>query len=250
MAKALPELSEQTRKFDNKLEISIARGGKLLGGDVWKSAHCLARYLAANPELVRGARIVELGAGTGYLSMSAHLLGSSLCVSTDRGDVLGLMKENMEVNAELLARENPSGRLVRAWLDWDEVRETGALPEADFSEFFDLVLACDCLFQSSHAQSLLAVLELLCNHDADNAADAERTSSVLLCQSFRAAPDVESALFEGAARAGFLCALVSEDDSSPDRAALKSMNVAIWKLWKPMPSAPPPCAEDVRAPTY
>jgi hypothetical protein len=75
---------DRVRVFDNRLVISIARGGRQTGGDVWKGAHCLQRFLTSNPELVSGKRVCELGAGTGYLAMSVHLLGSAQCVLTDK----------------------------------------------------------------------------------------------------------------------------------------------------------------------
>ena len=83
---ALPEQIERVRTFDNGLVIALARGGGQTGGDVWKGAFCLQRFLAANPALVRGKRVCELGAGTGFLSMSIHLLGSARCVRPRRSE--------------------------------------------------------------------------------------------------------------------------------------------------------------------
>ena len=106
----LPELIEQHhRSFENGLNVSIRRGGRLLGGDTWKSAYCLQRYMQHNVSLVRGKRICELGAGTGYLTMSLHLLGAARSVATDRGEVVGLLKENIRENEALLQAGNSSG---------------------------------------------------------------------------------------------------------------------------------------------
>ena len=49
-------------------------------------------------------------------------------------------------------------------------------------------------------------------------------------RSFRGAADVEEEFFEKAKQAGFRCSLLSDGELSPDRAALRRMNVAIWKL--------------------
>ena len=70
----LPEQIDRVRTFDNGLVITLARGGTT-GGDVWRGAFCLQRFLSVHPEFVLGKRVCELGAGTGYLAMSAHLLG-------------------------------------------------------------------------------------------------------------------------------------------------------------------------------
>ena len=75
---------DRVRFFDNGLVIYIARGGRQTGGDTWKGAHGLQRFLAANPSLVAGKRVCEVGAGTGFLAMSAHLLGSAYCLLTDK----------------------------------------------------------------------------------------------------------------------------------------------------------------------
>ena len=76
--------NDRVRVFDNGLVITIARGGRQTGGDVWKGAFALQRFLSANPGLVACQRVCELGGGTGFLAMSAHLLGTAHCVLTDK----------------------------------------------------------------------------------------------------------------------------------------------------------------------
>lgn len=239
----LPEKMDSRRTFENGLVVACSRGGTLLGGDTWKAAHVLQRYLAANRGLLAGKRVVELGSGAGYLAMSVHLLGSRLSVLTDRGDVLALAKANVAENDELL--QSADGHLESVWCDWQEVKDSGELPRSLQTHSaalgddrvlvpvpgapssglpFDVVLACDCLFQDRHASALLAVIRLLCKCQA---------TVVLLCQSYRGAMDVEAAFFDAAARAGFSCALISQDEASPDREALKKLRIDIWCLKLP-----------------
>ena len=252
---SLPKVGEERqRKFDNGLVISISRGGTLLGGDVWKSAHCVQRFLSANAStMVVGKRVCELGAGTGYLAMSAHLLGSSLCVATDRGQVLGLCNTNLRENDELLRLANPSGQLECCACDWEIVQSSGALPEELVNRAsaspFDLILASDCLYLTKNAVAVLSVLTRLLAQSS--------SAECLLCQSYRGAPDVEQVFFELAAAAGISSNLVSQDEKlSPDRAALKQMNVCIWRLTQDVPSVqaratpaplPPPMLDDYPA---
>lgn len=233
----LPEPTEsgggRQRIFDNGLVMAIARGGRQTGRDVWKGSHVMQRYLSANrAELVAGKRAVELGAGAGYLSMSTHLLGSSLCVHTDK--FLELSASNVHTNDCLL--QAATGTFVRCACDWDEVQRTGALPPAlAISGGFDLILAADCLYyDEKYAHSLVAVLALLLPHCEPGV----RASVALLCQSYRGAPDVEKVFFEAVAREGLGCALVSQEELSPDRVALKRLNCAIWRLWREAPPAP------------
>lgn len=207
-----------------------------------------------------GRRVIELGAGTGYVAMSVHLLGSRVCVATDRGDVLGVLKNNLLDNAILLEEANGAGILDLAHLDWEEVQHEGTLPEALQPSAanggpFELVLACDCLFQRQHAEALLAVLERLASQhhtnpapaealgpshgngvsERDDAAASESASphpamTVLVCQSFRGAPDVEAAFLEAASRS-FAVAEVSQDATcSPDHNSLRALNIVIWRL--------------------
>ena len=269
------------RTFENGLVVCIAQNrgrGRLLGGDTWTSAYFLQRYLAAHRELVAGKKVLELGSGTGYLAMSAHLLGASLSVATDRGDVLALAHANLKENGALLRGANSSGRMECLRCDWLEVQQTGALPDellprpsdkvpsdggaggaaadsaagggiagsaaaaataqpaANSGGPFDLILISDCIYQDQHAAALLAVLKLLleqrCAAAATAPAPVAGTRTVLMCQSFRGAMDVEAAFFEAATREGIQSTLISQDEATHDRKELKSKNVAIWRLWR------------------
>ena len=227
----LPELSEERqRTFENGLVISASRvAEKMLGGDVWKSSHCMQRFLACNASaLVKGKRVIELGAGTGFLSMSVHLLGSAVCISTDRGgNVLKLAEKNLQENDALLRMANSKGEIACCACDWEEVRTSGSLPAVLKPWLpFDVVIAADCIYyHESYARAFLAVLVQLLSQSS--------TAECLLCQSYRGAPGVERAFFDGAAAAGLCCALISQDERlSPDREALAKMNVSIWRIWR------------------
>lgn len=52
----------------------------LLGLQVWTVAHVMCRELAAHPEAVAGARVLELGAGTGVCGILAAKLGAAQVV--------------------------------------------------------------------------------------------------------------------------------------------------------------------------
>jgi SAM-dependent methyltransferase len=54
-----------------------------LGARVWALAHVALRELAANPSLVRGKTVLEIGAGTGLLGVAAARLGASVAVVSD-----------------------------------------------------------------------------------------------------------------------------------------------------------------------
>ena len=221
----LPTLEDRVRTFENGVRTTIKRGGNQTGGDVWKGALVLSRYLAAHRNLVAGRRVCELGAGAGFLSMSAHLLGSSYCIATDTFPKLAAA--NISENEDLLRQAN--GELACGTCDWFEVERTRVLPPALAAcGAFDLILASDTLyFDAKYATALAVVAKLLLTHSGTHT----HVPTMLLCQSYRGAPDVEARFFACSAREGVRSILVSQDADSPDADALAQMNIAIWRLW-------------------
>src|SRR3989338_3832138 len=71
-----------------------------LGGVVWDAAVVLGKYLEAHPERVRGARVLELGSGSGALGCVCAALGAGAVVMTDYGcePLLQLMRDNADLN--------------------------------------------------------------------------------------------------------------------------------------------------------
>mmetsp|Transcript_23547 Transcript_23547/g.50838 ORF Transcript_23547/g.50838 Transcript_23547/m.50838 type:complete len:307 (+) Transcript_23547:332-1252(+) len=73
------------------------------GMSVWKGSEILCQYLIEHPHVIRGKKVLEVGAGVGLCGVvSAKVLGASSVLLTD-GDqlVLGNLRHNMELN-ELL----------------------------------------------------------------------------------------------------------------------------------------------------
>ena len=86
-------------------------GGYGTGGKVWNSARVLCDWLAdeAEPLGVRGAAVLELGAGTGLVGVVAAKLGAARVLLTDGGSesLLRLAKDNARRNVD------PSSAVVR-----------------------------------------------------------------------------------------------------------------------------------------
>lgn len=96
------------------------------------------------PELVRGKRVLELGAGTGICSITAAKLGAARCVATDGdAEVVALLDKNVQVN-------DAQAQVSAHSLFWGDAASTGALlsevPDAFRSA--DVVLAGDVLYKS------------------------------------------------------------------------------------------------------
>ena len=72
-----------------------------VGGRVWRGSGFLCQYLRDHPELVRGAQVLELGAGTGVSGLYAAFSGASHVVLTDGGpsEVVDVIAVNIERHA-------------------------------------------------------------------------------------------------------------------------------------------------------
>lgn len=159
------------------------------GGDVWLGGLAVAQYLCREEAaaLIRGKRVVELGAGTGYLSLCAAMLGADRVVATDFPMMVDFIKDQISRNIKLMQEKedekaktrkrrtkttsvaSPGDALSTSWqrlrrvsvlaLDWDQ-------PVSDKIKQqlvpVDVVLATDLLYQCSNVAPLLAMLELIC----------------------------------------------------------------------------------------
>ena len=101
----------------------------------------MAKMFERNPTLVRGRRILELGAGTGLLGMTAHKFGASECLLTELPSLLPTLEAALATN----------GCPCRvAALDWNDPGRIDS---------FDLILASDCLICEQWAMGLAKVLQ-------------------------------------------------------------------------------------------
>lgn len=69
---------------------------------LWDACYLLGRLLESieqrNPNTIKGKRCLDLGAGTGLLSIVAWLLGAETVVATDIGDAVELLAANIASN--------------------------------------------------------------------------------------------------------------------------------------------------------
>ena len=71
---------------------------------LWPTALLFAHFLCDHPEVVRGKRVVELGAGTGFVGMVCAALGAQFVAITDLPEALPLIKTSATRNPELNSR--------------------------------------------------------------------------------------------------------------------------------------------------
>jgi len=123
------------------------------GTRVWDMAVAMARMFERGGAGldVRGARVLELGAGSGLLGMALHRLGADVAL-TECAEVLPHLAAVVAANAAALA-DGGGGRAPPrvAALDWRE-------PPPDDARGFDVVVASDVLICAQWAVALAAVL--------------------------------------------------------------------------------------------
>lgn len=110
------------------------------GGALWDAGVVLAQYVHSLGASLKGARVVELGAGTGAPGLVAALHGAAVTL-TDRPRALPLLRRNAAANSLAV-----------------DVRELEWGAAAELQTPFDLVLAADCV---CHAETMEAFLQEL-----------------------------------------------------------------------------------------
>ncbi|XP_039600608.1 protein-lysine methyltransferase METTL21C [Polypterus senegalus] len=134
-------------------EIKIQESIDSYAAIVWPGAIALGQYLENNQQEfnLRDKAILELGAGTGLLSIMACLLGGWV-TATDLPDVLGNLKCNLISNTRNRCRYVPQV----AALDWGEnLAET--YPQSVYR--YDYVLAADVVYVHKYLDELLNAMK-------------------------------------------------------------------------------------------
>lgn len=172
---------------------SVLRVHQMETGDVgvvvWDAALVLLFYLDKENQrqggaFLRGRTIVELGAGTGVISISAATRGA-LVVASDLPDLVDLMKRNREENLEAIdsgngklkclaldwTRDLPSEltRTLSAWSGDGDAGENGVTSSIESNApssislvtFPDMILVSDCVYYESSVDALVKTLSAL-----------------------------------------------------------------------------------------
>uniref|UniRef100_A0A8C1YWC7 Si:ch73-244f7.3 n=1 Tax=Cyprinus carpio TaxID=7962 RepID=A0A8C1YWC7_CYPCA len=137
-------------------EISIWESLDSFGSVIWPAALALCQYLESNKatvDLVDKA-VLEIGAGTGLVSIVASLLGAWV-TATDLPEVLGNLRCNLSRNTRGHCRYTPQV----AELSWGyELNKT--FPHSVYR--YDYILAADVVYHHDYLAELLATMRFFC----------------------------------------------------------------------------------------
>ena len=126
------------------------------GSVVWDGGvmlcRCLEHWVDGNLLRLRGARVIDLGSGTGLVGIAAAALGAN-AVLTNQACMLRLLRENAARNTE----EPLPGVVTVAELDWDDPQHSAAHREPTPL----VVMAADCVFNEAIVPALLQTMAAL-----------------------------------------------------------------------------------------
>lgn len=159
-----PSLLDQFDPSHSPHQITLLESRNLIsaagttGLRTWEAALHLGQYLCANPSLIRGQRVLELGTGTGYLAiLCARFLEATHVIASDGSDdVVANLPDNFFVSGL-----QDSDRISTMYLKWghglvgtEDVEWNGGRP-------IDVVLGADITYDKSIIPALAGTLDEL-----------------------------------------------------------------------------------------
>lgn len=140
------------------------------GAALWPAAVALGHTLCARPDVVRGKRVLELGAGVGLSSLVAKKLGADVTASDMHPDMPELCRYNAERNG-----------LSVPYIAFDWADES-------FEERYDTIIGSDLLYDPKLTPLVLKVVQrLLVPGGLALFADPQRGQLTRLREGFKAA---------------------------------------------------------------
>ena len=139
-----------------------------LGAQTWGGARVLAEIIIQNPhrfalhqESAVKPKILELGAGTGLVSLAAFRylaskgLGANIYATDFNPSILDNLVHNISINKLAIPEPNTDLEISCVSLDWSDPDAT----DADLFNSVDLVLGADVIYEELHARWIRTCLE-------------------------------------------------------------------------------------------
>ena len=129
---------------------------------LWPAAHVACQYASSHPQLWRGARVCELGAGCGLTGLRAACLGAHVTL-TDLPDVVdGALADNAAANVDAIAACGGGGSVQVAPLAWGDAAHIADLCSG---EPWDVLLCADVVYRRHLIAPLVATLRAMATSD-------------------------------------------------------------------------------------
>uniref|UniRef100_A0A3Q0RJJ1 Methyltransferase 22, Kin17 lysine n=1 Tax=Amphilophus citrinellus TaxID=61819 RepID=A0A3Q0RJJ1_AMPCI len=141
-----------------------------VGKQVWRGALLLADFILSDPDMFRGATVLELGAGTGLTSIIMTTVAKTVYCTDVGEDLLSMCKRNIALNKHIL--EPAGGEVKVRQLDWLQ-DDFCTDPTMEFSwtneEVADLnntsfIIAADVCYDDDLTDGLFRTLCRLCSN--------------------------------------------------------------------------------------
>ncbi|XP_060625563.1 protein-lysine methyltransferase METTL21C isoform X2 [Anolis sagrei] len=136
-------------------QITIHESIESLGAVVWPGALALCQYLESNQQEIniKGKKVLEIGAGTGLVSIVASILGAFV-TATDLPEVLQNLEYNITKNTQNINVHKPEVKKL-VW---------GENLHEDFpkSTRYNFIVATDVVYHHTALDTLLETIGYLC----------------------------------------------------------------------------------------
>ncbi|KAI8961615.1 hypothetical protein F5Y11DRAFT_366571 [Daldinia sp. FL1419] len=186
----------------------LNRPGSTTGAVVWKITPLVADWLASSENLLwtfgvlsSSSDVLELGCGiSGLVGLVLAPLVARYTL-TDQSYVARLVEKNIDENSPLRSpkktkttsqkrKVKPSAAFPKAELrfvplDWELDEVTPSLTGSDKVKSFDLVIACDCIYNDTLIQPLVQTCADVCRLRKSDEGGADKPAVCLVAQQLR-----------------------------------------------------------------
>lgn len=130
------------------------------GASLWPAARILSRHMLQTADALsgEGCAVLELGAGTGAVSLALAAKGRCSVTLTDVSRTLPLIQLNVAYNARRLKTHGQTIRAHVLPLHWGNRAEAAAALQCASPSGFDIVVGADCAYDNEQHEPLLSTL--------------------------------------------------------------------------------------------
>nr|ADO27917.1 uncharacterized protein c16orf68 [Ictalurus furcatus] len=149
-----------------KIEHTMATPLEDVGKQIWRAAFLLSDFVLSSSAVLRGATVLELGAGTGLASIVMASVAKTVYCTDVGEDLLSMCQRNVHLNQHYIAASDERGVKVRQ-LDWttddfltDADSEFG-WSEDEISDLYDnttVIIAADVCYDNDLTDALFRTL--------------------------------------------------------------------------------------------